>query len=149
MLFPLRLLTQYKKSRNQIMLRATPILFKNTPKSVTQTVKDAAWVSSLPFLGHKILLYWLTILTRSYVSEAVQGGGATASKEANKAAVTSEHTSASTKLGAAKDAVGDKMKEVKHDASAEVHKEKAKNWAAITTCIARPFSRHESKWYAA
>lgn len=65
--------------------------------------------------------------SRSYVSETVQGGGATASKEANKATAKSENASASTRLGAAKDAVGDKINEVKHDASAEVNKQKAKN----------------------
>ncbi|UZJ53726.1 hypothetical protein CBS101457_003046 [Exobasidium rhododendri] len=87
------------------MFRASSIIFKDAPKSVTQTVKDAA----------------------SYVAETVAGGGATASKEANKAVAKDSDASASTRLGAAKDAVGDKVNEVKHNATAEVDKQSAKH----------------------
>ncbi|UZJ51575.1 hypothetical protein CBS101457_000895 [Exobasidium rhododendri] len=70
-----------------------------------QTVKDAA----------------------NYVSESVQGTGATASKEANKNVAKNDDASLSTRASAAKDAVGDKMDESKHDAKSEGYKQKAQN----------------------
>ncbi|PWN86593.1 glucose-repressible protein [Acaromyces ingoldii] len=71
-----------------------------------QTVKDAA----------------------NYVSESVQQATSTASKEGNKE-IAKGNTDASlgTRAEAAKDAVGDKIDESKHDSKAELHKQKAQN----------------------
>ena len=63
----------------------------------------------------------------NYVSETVQGTGATASKEANKEVAKDSNASLSSRASAAKDAVGDKMDESKHNSAAEVHKQKAQN----------------------
>ncbi|KAL8754954.1 MAG: hypothetical protein Q9184_004948 [Pyrenodesmia sp. 2 TL-2023] len=63
----------------------------------------------------------------NYVSETVQGTGATASKEANKDTAKDSSASLGDRASAAKDAAGDKMEETKHDASATANKESAKN----------------------
>ncbi|WPG97548.1 Hypothetical protein R9X50_00032500 [Acrodontium crateriforme] len=59
----------------------------------------------------------------NYVSETVQGKGAEASKEANKE-IAKGNTDASLteRATAAKDAVGDKMDQHKHEASASANK---------------------------
>ncbi|KAK1993051.1 glucose-repressible protein [Colletotrichum falcatum] len=63
----------------------------------------------------------------NYVSESVQQAGATASKEANKNVAKDSDAGVGTRLSAAKDAVGDKMDETKHDAKGEGYKESAKH----------------------
>ncbi|KAL8924414.1 MAG: hypothetical protein Q9208_004022 [Pyrenodesmia sp. 3 TL-2023] len=63
----------------------------------------------------------------NYVSESVQGTGATASKEANKETAKDNSASIGDRASAAKDAAGDKMEETKHDASASANKESAKH----------------------
>ncbi|KAL4962046.1 glucose-repressible protein Grg1 [Aspergillus stella-maris] len=63
----------------------------------------------------------------NYVSETVQGAGATASKETNKEVAKDNDASLSSRATAAKDAVVDKKDEKSHDAKADVHKEAAKN----------------------
>ncbi|KAI5924801.1 glucose-repressible gene protein [Camillea tinctor] len=63
----------------------------------------------------------------NYVSETVKGAVSTGSKEANKEVAKDSNASIGTRAGAAKDAVGDKFDEQKHDASADVHKEAAKH----------------------
>ncbi|SLM36432.1 Glucose-repressible protein Grg1 [Lasallia pustulata] len=63
----------------------------------------------------------------SYVSESVQGGGATASKEANKNVAKDSDASLTSRASAAKDAAGDKMDETKHNTKADVDKEAAKH----------------------
>ncbi|KAK3179900.1 Glucose-repressible protein [Lecanicillium sp. MT-2017a] len=62
----------------------------------------------------------------NYVSESVQGAGATASKEANKEVAKDSNADASTRLTAAKDAISDKMDESSHNTKADVNKEAAK-----------------------
>ncbi|KAJ5882428.1 Glucose-repressible protein Grg1 [Penicillium soppii] len=62
-----------------------------------------------------------------YVSETIQGTGATASKEANKGVAKDSDASLGSRASAAKDAVFDKKDEVSHDTKADVHKEAAKN----------------------
>jgi len=70
------------------------------------------------------------ILTRylqnaaNYVSESVQGAGATASKEANKQVAKDSDASLSSRATATKDAVGDKVDESSHNTKADVHKGK-------------------------
>lgn len=51
----------------------------------------------------------------------------TASKEGNKEVAKDSNASLGTRAEAAKDAIGDKMDESKHGASADLNKEKAKN----------------------
>ncbi|MCJ1304026.1 Glucose-repressible protein [Hypocenomyce scalaris] len=63
----------------------------------------------------------------NYVSESVQGGGATASKEANKNVAKDNDASLSSRATAAKDAVVDKKDETSHNTKADVHKEAAKH----------------------
>ncbi|KAK0752380.1 glucose-repressible protein grg-1 [Schizothecium vesticola] len=61
----------------------------------------------------------------NYVSDKIQGTGATASKEANKNVAKDSHVAAGDRLHAAGSAVSDKIDETKHDASAEANKQKA------------------------
>jgi hypothetical protein len=56
------------------------------------------------------------------VSESVQGGGAEASKEANKNVAKSSDASLGSRASAAKDAVVDKKDETSHNTKADVHK---------------------------
>ncbi|KAK8044382.1 hypothetical protein PG993_004406 [Apiospora rasikravindrae] len=51
----------------------------------------------------------------------------TGSKEANKEVAKDGNADVTTRLSAAKDAVGDKVDEQKHNTSADVHKEAAKH----------------------
>jgi len=63
----------------------------------------------------------------NYVSESVQGGGAEASKEANKSVAKDNDASLSSRLTAGKDAIVDKKDETSHNTKADVHKESAKH----------------------
>ncbi|KAJ5333456.1 putative Glucose-repressible protein [Penicillium brevicompactum] len=63
----------------------------------------------------------------NYVSESVQGGGATASKEANKGVAKDNDASLTSRASAAKDAVIDKKDEKSHDVKADANKEAAKH----------------------
>ncbi|GKT49245.1 glucose-repressible gene protein [Colletotrichum spaethianum] len=63
----------------------------------------------------------------NYVSESVQQAGSTASKETNKQVAKDDNVSVGNRASAAKDAVGDKLNESKHDFKAEGHKEAAKH----------------------
>ncbi|GAW17423.1 hypothetical protein ANO14919_068800 [Xylariales sp. No.14919] len=63
----------------------------------------------------------------NYVSDTVKSATNTGSKEANKQVAKDSDASLSTRASAAKDAVGDKFDEQKHDKSADVHKEAAKH----------------------
>ncbi|KAI1326859.1 glucose-repressible gene protein [Xylariaceae sp. FL0255] len=63
----------------------------------------------------------------NYVSETVQGATSTGSKEANKNVAKDGDASLGTRASAAKDAVGDKFDEQKHNTNADVHKEAAKH----------------------
>ncbi|KAJ2902914.1 glucose-repressible protein [Zalerion maritima] len=63
----------------------------------------------------------------NYVKESVQGGGATASKEANKNVAKDNNASVGSRATAAKDAVGDKFDEQSHETKADTHKEAAKH----------------------
>ncbi|RWA09413.1 hypothetical protein EKO27_g5692 [Xylaria grammica] len=63
----------------------------------------------------------------NYVSDTVKSATNTGSKEANKQVAKDNDASLSTRASAAKDAVGDKFDEQKHDKSADVHKEAAKH----------------------
>ncbi|KAG6014144.1 hypothetical protein E4U54_005772 [Claviceps lovelessii] len=63
----------------------------------------------------------------NYVSETVQGAVSGASHETNKEVAKDSNASASTRLTAAKDAVGDKFDQKTHDAKADVHKEASKH----------------------
>ncbi|KAL2857571.1 glucose-repressible protein Grg1 [Aspergillus pseudodeflectus] len=63
----------------------------------------------------------------NYVSESIQGAGASASKEANKNVAKDNDASLSSRATAAKDAVVDKKDEKSHDTKADVHKEAAKH----------------------
>jgi hypothetical protein len=56
------------------------------------------------------------------VSESVQGGGAEASKEANKSVAKDNDASLGSRASAAKDAVVDKKDETSHNTKADVHK---------------------------
>ncbi|CAF9909095.1 MAG: Glucose-repressible protein [Heterodermia speciosa] len=60
-------------------------------------------------------------------AETIQGKGSEASKEANKNVAKDSDASLGTRASAAKDAVGDKFDEQKHETKADVHKEAAKN----------------------
>ena len=57
----------------------------------------------------------------------MQGGSATASKEANKAVAKDGNASLGTRAQAAGDMVGDKVDEQAHNRKADVHKEAAKH----------------------
>lgn len=63
----------------------------------------------------------------NYVSESIQGAGATASKEANKNVAKDSNASLSTRAQAAGDAISDKVDEQTHDRKADVHREAAKH----------------------
>jgi len=63
----------------------------------------------------------------NYVSETVQGALSTASKEGNKEVAKDSNASLGTRATAAKDAVGDKVDEQKHNRTADVNKEAAKH----------------------
>ncbi|CAL3966190.1 hypothetical protein PZA11_002923 [Diplocarpon coronariae] len=63
----------------------------------------------------------------NYVAESVQGGGAQASKEANKQVAKDSDASLTSRASAAKDAVGDKLDQTSHETKADVHKEAAKH----------------------
>ncbi|CEL01362.1 Putative Glucose-repressible protein [Aspergillus calidoustus] len=63
----------------------------------------------------------------NYVTESIQGAGASASKEANKNVAKDNDASLSSRATAAKDAVVDKKDEKSHDTKADVHKEAAKH----------------------
>ncbi|KAL4791079.1 glucose-repressible protein Grg1 [Aspergillus venezuelensis] len=62
----------------------------------------------------------------NYVSETIQGAGASASKETNKEVAKDNDASLTSRATAAKDAVIDTKDKKSHDAKAEVHKEAAK-----------------------
>ncbi|TQS31476.1 hypothetical protein Golomagni_08240 [Golovinomyces magnicellulatus] len=59
----------------------------------------------------------------NYVAESVQQATSGASKEANKNVAKDSNAGAGTRLNAAKDALGDKVDESKHDAKGEAHKQ--------------------------
>jgi len=63
----------------------------------------------------------------NYVSETVQGAGATTSKEANKNVAKDSNASISTRAQAAGDAIGDKFDEQAHNRKADVHEQAAKH----------------------
>jgi len=63
--------------------------------------------------------------TANYVSDKVQGVTSEASKEANKNVAKDSDASVGTRAEAAKDAVGDKFDQSKHEASGEAHKQAA------------------------
>ncbi|KAL5343870.1 glucose-repressible protein Grg1 [Aspergillus crustosus] len=63
----------------------------------------------------------------NYVSESIQGAGATASKETNKNVAKDSDAGLTTRASAAKDAIVDKKDEKSHDAKADVHKEAAQH----------------------
>ncbi|RYP44129.1 hypothetical protein DL768_009364 [Monosporascus sp. mg162] len=63
----------------------------------------------------------------NYVADSVKGATSTASKESNKSVAKDNNASLGTRASAAKDAVGDKVDEQKHDTSADVNKESAKH----------------------
>ncbi|KAK2023051.1 glucose-repressible protein [Colletotrichum zoysiae] len=63
----------------------------------------------------------------NYVSESVQQAGATTSKEANKTVAKDSDAGIMNRASAAKDALGDKVDESKHEAKGEAHKQAAKN----------------------
>ena len=58
----------------------------------------------------------------NYVAESVQGGGAQASKEANKQVAKDGDASVGTRASAAKDAVSDKIDQSSHEGKADLHK---------------------------
>ncbi|CEJ81112.1 Putative Glucose repressible protein Grg1 [[Torrubiella] hemipterigena] len=59
----------------------------------------------------------------NYASEQVQKATSGVSKETNKEVAKDSNASVGTRLNAAKDAVGDKIDESKHDAKGEAHKQ--------------------------
>ncbi|KAK4072510.1 Grg1 Glucose repressible protein [Trichoderma simmonsii] len=59
----------------------------------------------------------------NYVGEKVQQATSGASKETNKQVAKDSDAGIGTRASAAKDAVGDKMDESKHDAKGEAHKQ--------------------------
>ena len=63
----------------------------------------------------------------NYVSESIQGGGATASKEANKSVAKDSDAKLGTRVQATGDMLSDKIDEQTHDRKADVHKEAAKH----------------------
>ncbi|KAL8692624.1 MAG: hypothetical protein Q9218_002388 [Villophora microphyllina] len=60
-------------------------------------------------------------------SETVQGATSTAQKESHKDVAKDNQAPLGSRAEAAKDAVGDKMDETKHDTKADMHKEEAKH----------------------
>ncbi|KAG5928875.1 hypothetical protein E4U53_002572 [Claviceps sorghi] len=81
-----------------------------------------------------VLLFYPTTLTTmetvkqaaDYVSESVKGAVSGTSHEANKQVAKDSDANVTTRLTAAKDAVGDKIDQKGHDAKADVHKEATK-----------------------
>ncbi|KAJ1329371.1 glucose-repressible protein Grg1 [Microdochium nivale] len=63
----------------------------------------------------------------NYVADTAQGALSTTSKEANKEVAKDSNASVGTRASAAKDALGDKVDEQKHNRSADVNKEAAKH----------------------
>ncbi|KAL7784974.1 glucose-repressible protein Grg1 [Trichoderma ceciliae] len=63
----------------------------------------------------------------NYVAESIQGTASGASKETNKEIAKNDNVNVSTRLTAAKDAVGDKFDESSHNGKAEAHKQLAEN----------------------
>ncbi|KAF3064993.1 Glucose-repressible gene protein [Daldinia childiae] len=63
----------------------------------------------------------------NYVSDTVKGATSTASKETNKSVAKDNNADFTTRASAAKDAVGDKVDETKHNTSADVNKESVKH----------------------
>ncbi|KAI1655632.1 glucose-repressible gene protein [Daldinia decipiens] len=63
----------------------------------------------------------------NYVSDTVKGATSTASKETNKQVAKDGNADFTTRASAAKDAVGDKFDETKHNTSADVNKESFKH----------------------
>ncbi|KAK4062028.1 uncharacterized protein Triagg1_10085 [Trichoderma aggressivum f. europaeum] len=59
----------------------------------------------------------------NYVGEKVQQATSGASKETNKQVAKDSNAPVGTRASAAKDALGDKVDESKHDAKGEAHKE--------------------------
>ncbi|KFY38804.1 hypothetical protein V495_00345 [Pseudogymnoascus sp. VKM F-4514 (FW-929)] len=59
----------------------------------------------------------------NYVSEQAQKATSGTSKEANKEVAKDNNSAMGTRASAAKDAVGDKINESKHDGKAEAHKQ--------------------------
>jgi len=59
----------------------------------------------------------------NYVSEKTQEAISGTSKEANKQVAKDSDAPVGTRASAAKDALGDKAKETKHDAKGDAHKE--------------------------
>ncbi|EFY97275.1 hypothetical protein MHUMG1_07038 [Metarhizium humberi] len=59
----------------------------------------------------------------NYVSETVKQATSGASKETNKQVAKDSDAPIGTRASAAKDALGDKVDEHKHDAKAEAHKQ--------------------------
>merc|ERR1739848_424562 len=59
----------------------------------------------------------------NFVSDKVQQAAHRTSKEANKEVAKDSNAPIGTRASAAKDAVGDKAKESKHDAKGDAHKE--------------------------
>ncbi|KAL3461836.1 glucose-repressible protein Grg1 [Aspergillus heterothallicus] len=65
--------------------------------------------------------------TVNYVTESIQGAGATASKEVNKEVAKDNNADLTTRATAAKDALFDKKDEQVHETQADVYKEAAKH----------------------
>ncbi|KAM0251500.1 hypothetical protein ACHAQJ_008121 [Trichoderma viride] len=63
----------------------------------------------------------------NYVAESIQGATSGVSKETNKEIAKNDDVNVSTRLTAAKDAVGDKFDESAHNNKAEAHKKLAEN----------------------
>ncbi|RFU77805.1 glucose repressible grg1 [Trichoderma arundinaceum] len=59
----------------------------------------------------------------NYVGEKVQQATSGASKETNKQVAKDSNANVGTRASAAKDALGDKFDENKHDAKGEAHKQ--------------------------
>ncbi|KFA67537.1 hypothetical protein S40285_04247 [Stachybotrys chlorohalonatus IBT 40285] len=59
----------------------------------------------------------------NYVSESVQQAASGTQKEANKEVAKDNNASLGTRASAAKDALGNKADESKHDAKGEAHKQ--------------------------
>merc|ERR1712093_553294 len=57
----------------------------------------------------------------NYVAESVQGGGAQASKEANKQVAKDGDAGVGTRASAANDAVSDKIDQSSHEGKADLH----------------------------
>ena len=56
----------------------------------------------------------------NHVTEKAQGAGSQASKEANKSVAKDSHAPIGTRMRAAKDAMGDKVDQHRHETNAEV-----------------------------